>query len=133
MTPVPLLTASFFRHDGVLREVAPQPANYRILGALVGLRNKINFPLVADFCRVIELGKQDAPGFYRCLYRYFQKLIAHYRRIREFSSSLHHYSKTYDSAPYSSLLPGLQSNDRFPVVVWAGDSMPGGIGCEAPG
>jgi hypothetical protein len=26
---------------------------------------------------MIELGKQDAPGFYRCLYRYFQKLIAH--------------------------------------------------------
>src|SRR5580692_7106750 len=77
MMPVPLLAASFFRHDGVLREVAPQPANNRILGAPVGLRNKINFPLVADFCRMIELGKQDAPGFYRCLYRYFQKLIAH--------------------------------------------------------
>ncbi len=77
MTPVPLLTASLFRHDGVLGEVAPQPANYRILGAPVGLRNQINFPLVADLCRMIELGKQDAPGFYRRLYRYFQKLIAH--------------------------------------------------------
>jgi hypothetical protein len=77
MMPIALLTASLFRHDGVLGEVAPQPANNRILGAPVGLRNKINFPLVADFCRMIELGKQDTPGLYRCLYRYFQKLVAH--------------------------------------------------------
>src|SRR4029077_10302507 len=82
MTPVPLLTASLFRHDGVPGEVAPQPANNRILGAPVGLRNKINFPLVADFCRVIELRNQNAASLERRLYRYFQKLIAHLSRNR---------------------------------------------------
>src|ERR1700676_3050844 len=31
MPPIPFLTASLFRHDGVLREVALQPANNRLL------------------------------------------------------------------------------------------------------
>src|ERR1700739_3640398 len=62
MTSVPFLTASLFRHNSVLGEIAFQPTNNRILGAPVGLRNQINFPLVADFCRMIEHGKTDAPG-----------------------------------------------------------------------
>src|ERR1700692_4417376 len=60
MPPISLLTAPLFRHDGVLWEVALQPADNRLFRTLVSLRNKIDFPLVADFCGVIELRNQNA-------------------------------------------------------------------------
>src|SRR5437588_7185180 len=74
---IAFVPTAFFRYYRVLREIASQPAYNRLFRPPVGLRNKIYFPLVADLRGAIELGYQDAAGFYGRLNCHFQKLIAH--------------------------------------------------------
>ncbi len=58
------VTRSLFGRNGVLRKIFGEPGNDGLLGALVGLRDQVDFTaLVADVHRPGKFLDQDLPGF----------------------------------------------------------------------
>ena len=58
------MTRSFFRGNGVVREILGEPRNDGLLGALIGLRDQVDFiAFVVDVHRPGKFFDQDLPGF----------------------------------------------------------------------